>query len=103
MTGLLHEAALLVTLFGLLSAACAARHLRRVQPTIALLTDFLLAAGLIRLAARPTWTSLTVAASTVAVRMLVNASLRAVAARHGANGAPRAGSRCDRAGRVTAG
>ncbi|MEV5877089.1 hypothetical protein AB0L75_23200 [Streptomyces sp. NPDC052101] len=82
MTAVLHQTALLVTLLGLLSAACAGLRLRRVQPTVALLTDFLLAAGLIRLAAVPSWTSLTIAAATVAVRMLVNAGLRALAARH---------------------
>lgn len=83
MTELLRQAALLVTLLGLLSAACAGLLLRRLQPTVALLTDFLLAAGLIRLAAVPAWTSLAVAAVTVAVRMLVNAGLRASATRHG--------------------
>ncbi|MEU9346467.1 hypothetical protein AB0D74_35205 [Streptomyces sp. NPDC048278] len=76
MTAVLHQAALLVTLFGLLSAFCAGLRLRRVRPTIALLTDFLLAAGLIRLAAEPTWMSLAIAAATAAVRMLVNAGLR---------------------------
>ncbi|NEA99780.1 DUF1622 domain-containing protein [Streptomyces sp. SID13726] len=82
MTELLRQTALLVTLLGLLSAVCVGLRLRRVQPTVALLTDFLLAAGLIRLAAAPSWTSLAVAAATVAVRMLVNAGLRATAARH---------------------
>ncbi|MEU1180079.1 hypothetical protein ABZ464_20955 [Streptomyces sp. NPDC005820] len=82
MTTVLHQVALLVTLLGLLSAGCAALRLRRVQPTVALLTDFLLAAGLIRLAAAPSWMSLTTAAATVAVRMLVNAGLRALDARH---------------------
>ncbi|MFF5140701.1 LuxR C-terminal-related transcriptional regulator [Streptomyces sp. NPDC013157] len=48
----------------------------RVQPTIALLRDFLPAAGVIRLAAEPSWTSPAIAAATVAVRMLVNAGLR---------------------------
>ncbi|MBO4260529.1 DUF1622 domain-containing protein [Streptomyces griseorubiginosus] len=82
MTALLRQAALLVTLIGLLSAVCAVLRLRRVQPTIALLTDFLLAAGLIRLAAAPSWTSLAIAAMTAAIRMLLNAGLRALAARH---------------------
>ncbi|WP_230885427.1 DUF1622 domain-containing protein [Streptomyces spinoverrucosus] len=56
-------------------------RLRRVQPTIALLTDFLLAAGLIRLAAEPSWMSLATAAATAAVRMLLNAGLCSPAAR----------------------
>lgn len=81
MTVVLHQTALLVTLLGLLSAACAGLRLRRVQPTVALLIDFLLAAGLIRLTAEPSWMSLAVAAATIAVRMLVNAGLRMPAAR----------------------
>ncbi|MET8976420.1 hypothetical protein ABZX85_12470 [Streptomyces sp. NPDC004539] len=88
MTTLLRQAALLVTLLGLLSAACAAVSLRRVQPTVALLTDFLLAAGLIRLAAQPSWTSLAVAAVTIAVRLVVNAGLRVLDARRGVGAAP---------------
>ena len=82
MTAVLQQAAVLVSLLGLLSAVCVGVRLRRIQPTIALLTDFLLAAGLIRLAAEPSWMSLAIAAVTVAVRMLVNAGLRSLAARH---------------------
>ncbi|MET8976766.1 hypothetical protein ABZX85_14220 [Streptomyces sp. NPDC004539] len=81
MTEALRQLALLITLLGLLSAARVAVTLRRVRPTVALLTDFLLAAGLVRLAAAPSWTSLATAAATVAVRMLVNAGLRASDAR----------------------
>ncbi|MEY6568402.1 hypothetical protein AB8B12_26425 [Streptomyces sp. PGLac3x] len=42
---------------------------------MAVLTDFLLAAGLIRLAGEPSWDSLALAASTAAVRLLLGASL----------------------------
>ncbi|WP_216591491.1 DUF1622 domain-containing protein [Streptomyces brasiliscabiei] len=79
MTGALHQAASLVTLLGLVSAVRVGLRLRRVQPTVALLSDFLLAAGLIRLAAEPSWRSLATAAATAAVRMLLNAGLRASA------------------------
>ncbi|MBZ3904363.1 DUF1622 domain-containing protein [Streptomyces griseiscabiei] len=81
MTGALHQAASLVTLLGLVSAVRVGLRLRRVQPTVALLSDFLLAAGLIRLAAEPSWRSLATAAATAAVRMLLNAGLRASASR----------------------
>ncbi|MGJ5855470.1 hypothetical protein [Streptomyces stelliscabiei] len=78
MTAVLHQAALLVTLLGLIAAACAGVRLRRVRPPVALLTDFLLAAVLIRLAADPSWTTLTITAATAALRMLLNSGLRAV-------------------------
>ncbi|MFJ1666048.1 hypothetical protein ACIOK4_06555 [Streptomyces bottropensis] len=74
---MLHQAALLVTLLGLIAAACAGLRLRRVRPPVALLTDFLLAAVLIRLAAEPSWTTLTITAATGALRMLLNSGLRA--------------------------
>jgi hypothetical protein len=77
MTAVLHQAALLVTLLGLIAAACAGLRLRRVRPPVALLTDFLLAAVLIRLAAEPSWTTLTITAATGALRMLLNSGLRA--------------------------
>ncbi|MFF8563620.1 hypothetical protein ACF06N_01515 [Streptomyces albidoflavus] len=76
MTGPLGQAAVWVAAFGLISAVCAGIHLRQVQPVVAVLTDFLLAAGLIRLAGEPSWDSLALAASTAAVRLLLGASLR---------------------------
>ncbi|WP_063043991.1 hypothetical protein [Nocardia pseudovaccinii] len=75
MTAVLNQAAVLVTLLGLLAAACVGMRLRRIQPTLPVLTDFLVAAGLIRLADEPSWTSLA-----VAVRMLLNTELRSLAA-----------------------
>ncbi|WP_433522063.1 hypothetical protein ACQPZ2_33420 [Nocardia pseudovaccinii] len=80
MTAVLHQAAVLVTLLGVLAAACVGLRLRRIQPTLPVLTDFLVAAGLIRLADEPSWTSLAVAAATIAVRMLLNTELRSLAA-----------------------
>ncbi|AGI86712.1 hypothetical protein ABZ649_29815 [Streptomyces albidoflavus] len=90
MTALLGQAALWVAAFGLISAVCAAIHLRQVQPVVALLADFLLAAGLIRLAGEPSWDSLALAASTGAVRLLLGAALRhrasGIGARRGGGG-----------------
>jgi len=52
-TALLAQAALLVTALGLISAVCVGLRVRRLQHTVAVLTDFLLAAGLLRLATVP--------------------------------------------------
>ncbi|MFE5084942.1 hypothetical protein [Streptomyces mirabilis] len=76
MTALLTQAAVVVTAFGLVSAVCVAARMRRVQPAVSVLTDFLVAAGLIRLAGRPSWASLATAAAVIGVRLLVNSSLR---------------------------
>ncbi|MEU1513855.1 DUF1622 domain-containing protein [Streptomyces sp. NPDC005811] len=71
------QLALLITAMGLVAAVLTVVRLHRVQPAVALLSDFLLGAGLIRLAGHPTWASLAVAAATAAVRILLNMSLRA--------------------------
>ncbi|NNN30603.1 DUF1622 domain-containing protein [Streptomyces sp. S3(2020)] len=76
MTGLMTQAAVLTTAFGLVSAVCVSLRRRRVQPGVAVLTDFLVAAGLIRLAGQPSWASLATAAAVIGVRILVNAGLR---------------------------
>ncbi|MFJ9590439.1 hypothetical protein [Streptomyces acidicola] len=76
MTMLLAQTALVVTALGLVSAVCVAVRMRQVQPAVAVLTDFLVAAGLIHLAGRPSWTSLATAAAVIGVRLLVNSSLR---------------------------
>lgn len=81
MTQLLQQAVLLTTLLGLAAAALVGLRLRRVLPALAVFTDYLLAAGLIRLADQPSWTSLAIAATTAAVRMLLNAGLRTLTAR----------------------
>ncbi|MEV0188904.1 hypothetical protein AB0I39_10260 [Kitasatospora purpeofusca] len=77
---LLRQAALWVNVLGILSAALVAQRLRRVRPAVAVLCDFLLAAGLVRLAVEPTWTSLAVAAATAAVRTLLTRGLRPASA-----------------------
>ncbi|MEU9454497.1 hypothetical protein [Streptomyces sp. NPDC048277] len=76
MTVLLTQAAVLVTAFGLVSAVSVSLRLRRVQPGVAVLTDFLVAAGLIRLAGQPSWASLATASAVIGVRLMVNTSLR---------------------------
>ncbi|WP_405770780.1 hypothetical protein OHU34_38370 [Streptomyces sp. NBC_00080] len=82
MTEALGQAALLVTVLGMLAAVGVTVRLRRLQPAIAVLSDFLLAAGLIRLAGHLTWTSLALASATAAVRLVLNANLRKLHSRH---------------------
>ncbi|UGQ12154.1 hypothetical protein LO772_00655 [Yinghuangia sp. ASG 101] len=78
MTGsLTTQAAVLITMFGLISAACVGFRLRRVRPSVAVLTDFLVAAGLLRLTGRPSWTSLATASAVIGVRLMVGSGLRA--------------------------
>ena len=50
---------------------------RRPALALAVFLDLLLAAGLLRLAAEPTWTSLGTAAAIVLLRRLIGAGLRA--------------------------
>ncbi|MDW6064647.1 hypothetical protein SAZ11_50430 [Streptomyces sp. FXJ1.4098] len=77
----LSQAALVVTALGLVAAVLVAVRRHRVQPAVAVLSDFLLAAGLIRLAGQPTWGSLAVAAATAGVRVLLNVNLRNLSVR----------------------
>ncbi|MER7794537.1 hypothetical protein [Streptomyces sp. NPDC097640] len=78
---LLARTAVVVTALGLVSAVCVAVRMRRVQPAVAVLTDFLVAAGLIHLAGHPSWKSLAAAAAVIGVRLLVSSSLRIQAKR----------------------
>jgi uncharacterized membrane protein len=70
-TELLELAALLVTGAALTVAAVVLVTTRRPAIALPVLLEFLTAAGLIRLAAQPTWTRLFVAAGVVALRRLV--------------------------------
>lgn len=70
MTELLELAALLVT-GAALTVAAVVPTTRRPAIALPVLLEFLTAAGLIRLAAQPTWTRLFVAAGVVALRRLV--------------------------------
>ncbi|PJE98052.1 hypothetical protein CUT44_02080 [Streptomyces carminius] len=76
MTTATHWAALAVTAFGLVSAAVVLVAARRLMPALAVLLDFLIAAGLLRLAGDPAWDTVAAAAAVVAVRKLVTAGLR---------------------------
>ncbi len=71
----LQSAALAVTVLGLLSAAAVLARAREVRLPIGVLLDFLLAAGLLRLAAAPTLRALASAALIVVIRKLVTFGL----------------------------
>lgn len=77
---LLHALATLVVAGGLVAGAVVAAAARVPGEGLRCLLDFLLAAGLLRLAAGPTWESIAVAALTVVVRLLVSRSFRSAAA-----------------------
>lgn len=71
----LQTAAVLTTALGLLAAAAAWRLTRTARGALAVLLDFLTAAGLLRLAGEPSWDSITLAAAVIALRKLLGASL----------------------------
>ncbi|MFJ4091243.1 hypothetical protein ACIPYS_06625 [Kitasatospora sp. NPDC089913] len=77
----LRQAALWVTVLGAGAAVLAGLRLRRVRPAVTVLSDFLLAAGLIHLAGRTGWTSLALVASVGALRIVLDLDLRALAGR----------------------
>ncbi|CAM5338646.1 DUF1622 domain-containing protein [Streptomyces griseomycini] len=76
MTALLHLAALAATAFGLVASAVVLVAARRLMIGLAVLLDFLIAAGLLRLAGEPSWDAIVTAATVIAVRKLVTAGLR---------------------------
>ncbi|MER5838840.1 hypothetical protein ABT099_00715 [Streptomyces prasinus] len=76
MTALLHLAALAATAFGLVAAAVVFATARRLRPVLAVLLDFLIAAGLLRLAGETSWEAIATTAAVIAVRKLVTAGLR---------------------------
>ncbi len=71
----LRSAALAVTVLGLLSAGAVLARAREVRLPIGVLLDFLLTAGLLRLAAAPTPRALASAALIVVIRKLVTLGL----------------------------
>ncbi|MFE7936307.1 hypothetical protein ACFU46_02880 [Streptomyces griseoincarnatus] len=71
----LNATAVLITAFGLLSAVVAYRMVRDVGSALAVLLDFLVAAGLVRLAGGLSWDGILLAAAVVAVRKLISAGL----------------------------
>lgn len=70
MTQALQGAALVCVVLGLVSSLAVAGRARRVQPPLAVLLDFLLAAGLLRLSAAASATAIATAAVIIAVRKL---------------------------------
>ncbi|CAL9336646.1 hypothetical protein SUDANB15_00175 [Streptomyces sp. enrichment culture] len=76
MTALLHLAALAVTAFGLVASAVVLVAARRLMAGLVVLLDFLIAAGLLRLAGEPSWDAIVTVATVIAVRKLVTAGLR---------------------------
>ncbi len=69
-------AALVVTAAGLVAALLVLAATRRPSVALAVLLDFLLAAGLLRLTGDPGWPSIATAAAVVALRRLLVAGLR---------------------------
>lgn len=76
MSGLLQGAALLTTLLGLACGFLVLVRQRDVRAALAVLLEFLLAAGLLRLSDHPTYRSLATAAVIVVIRKLVTIGLR---------------------------
>ena len=75
MTDLLRTAALICTAMGVLASGLVLLG-RRTGLALRVLLDFLLAAGLLRLSARPDWPELGAAVVIIAVRRLLGSSLR---------------------------
>ncbi|GGR48328.1 hypothetical protein GCM10010497_59740 [Streptomyces cinereoruber] len=75
MNTLLHTASLLLTVCGLLGAAAAYRLSHTFRSALAVLLDFLTAAGLIQLAGDPSWNSILQAAAVIALRKLLSTGL----------------------------
>ncbi|MEZ3183218.1 DUF1622 domain-containing protein [Streptomyces pimonensis] len=77
MNGWLEPAAVLITAGGVVSAVAAYRMAGSVGSAVAVLVDFLVAAGLIRLAADLSWDGIWVTAAVIALRKLISAGLAA--------------------------
>jgi len=76
-TTVVADAALVVTVAGLVAAAVALAVTRRAMPAMALLLDFLTAAALLRLAAPPSWRALGAATLVIVIRQLASHALTA--------------------------
>nr|WP_239158149.1 hypothetical protein [Streptomyces sp. SID13726] len=81
------QIALVIAAVGVVTAVLVVVRLRRTRPAVALLSDFLLGAGLVGLTGDPSWTSLAVVSAAAAVRVLLNANLRVLDDRHRASAA----------------
>ncbi|MGY1781675.1 DUF1622 domain-containing protein [Geodermatophilus sp. SYSU D01036] len=69
--------ALAVSGLALVAGAVTLASTRRPRLALAVFLDLLLAAGLLRLAVEPTWSSVGTAAAVVALRRVIGAGLRA--------------------------
>lgn len=76
MTAVVNAAALLVVAAAVAAGGTVLLHTRSLRQALPVLLDLLTAAGLLRLAATPTWTSLALTAIVVALRRLVSAGVR---------------------------
>lgn len=76
MSALLQEAALLLTILGLVCGLLVLAGERDVRLAVAVLLEFLLGAGLLRLSDHPTYRTIATAAVIVVVRKLVTFGLR---------------------------
>jgi uncharacterized membrane protein len=76
MSALLQGAALLTTMLGLACGVLVLARRHDVRNALAVLLEFLLAAGLLRLSDHPTYRSLATAAVIIGVRKLVTIGLR---------------------------
>jgi hypothetical protein len=75
-TAVVNAAALLVVAAAVAAGGTVLLHTRSLRQALPVLLDLLTAAGLLRLAATPTWTSLALTAIVVALRRLVSAGVR---------------------------
>ncbi|MET9931912.1 MULTISPECIES: DUF1622 domain-containing protein [unclassified Streptomyces] len=75
MNAWLHTTAVLLSACGLVAGAAAYRISHDLRSALAVLLDFLTAAGLVRLAGDPSWNSILLAAAVIALRRLLNLGL----------------------------
>jgi hypothetical protein len=78
-TALVNSAALLVAGAAIVAAALVLARTRSLRQAVAVLLDLLTAAGLLRLAAAPTWPGLGVTVVVIVLRRLVGAGVRSAA------------------------
>ncbi|WP_217198309.1 DUF1622 domain-containing protein [Streptomyces buecherae] len=89
MNAWLQAGAVLTTGLGLVAATAAWHLTRAVRGGLAVLLDFLTAAGLLRLASEPSWDSIILAAAVIALRKLLGASLHLSSANRTTHGGAR--------------
>lgn len=71
MTAVLDQVALVITALGVVAAAAVLLGSRSRRAAIGVLAEMLVAAGLVRLAAEPSWDRLAAAAAILVVRRLI--------------------------------